>query len=168
MKELLRYFGIILRNCAAESNARYKNYLKRSNEQARAEAQTLQAQQEVAFAQRYFDAYYYTILEIVFTALQNVMENIHLYPVQRSEQLRAPSPVRISNKGFYYCVFQGYYKAGYGMTADAFRRILQAECDSLCEIYGFARLRIFIELCADQRIIFRVALWDDVQRSVTI
>ncbi|MEA4895242.1 MAG: hypothetical protein VB064_08260 [Oscillospiraceae bacterium] len=168
MKKFLHSLKETTTNFAAESAAKYKLYLERENAALHEEAEILQYQKVLQNAYAYFEAYYPTLAELLMIAINNTVEITHIVSVRFPEQLTSPTPVRKSKKGYYYFVFQRWYRQGYGMTSQAIQRILQSELNTLASVYGFPKIRIHVELNADGRIIFRLAIWADVAGRIMI
>lgn len=146
-------------NFIANTTAKYHSYIEREN------ATFLQQSRAIDFQQArqcFYDKYYATFAELFKTAINNTSEITHIAAVKYLEQLVSANPVGQSKNGFYYAEFRGLHRQGYDMTANSIGRILQSELDTLIGIYGYPKLKLFVRMQADGRIIFRLAFRDDV------
>lgn len=166
----MRKFFDGLADFTGKTGASFRAYLDQEHARAREAARIARANQIQQMLAIGVQQYYATFAEMLCEAILSTAAATHISEPRRKEDLFSSQRVQYTHYGFSVFIFRGFCNRSsldkYCMTLASIELILQEGLDTTTELYGFPRLKVFLQLRANGIILFRVAFLEDIKNAI--
>lgn len=144
---------------AGRAVAAYREYVRKANDKARAQALYIKAV-------RYYNAWIGTFKFLLCEAIRaTAAVNGLVVPVD-PDRLMVSNPMRVNAFGIPFLAYGSWDRPGYNVPVKEIQAQLNTEFDRICTYNGLPQIRVAkVCRCENRRVLFAVALAADIRAS---